>query len=298
MVLNIHGILRTVLISAFLIALIVGTSGFYLVIHERAVHRTAIEAGRLLTTATAIRQYTDNYVAPNLRNLGGDKFHEAIVPAFAAQTVYRTVQETYPGYTYREPALKPTNPDDLPTPFEVQLINKFRTDPNLKELQGVRDDGKGSLYYLARPIKAYEPCLVCHDTPARAPAAMLAKYGPVNGFGWKLNEVVAIQSLTVPAAEELRETGEMAMIFAGGLLVLFIATYFALTHSIDSLVIRPLRALERAAEAASVSSDVRPALPASGAREIRNIAAAIERLRSSLAKALKRLAINDPASMP
>ena len=295
MTLNIHGILRTVLISAFVIALVAGTGGFYFVLHERAVQRTATEAGRLLTTATAIRSYTDSHIAPTLRGLSGDKFYEEIVPAFAAQTVYRTVQQTYPGYTYREPALKPTNPNDLPTPFEVDLINKFRTDPNLKELNGVRDEGKGSVYYLARPIKASEPCLVCHDTPQRAPAAMVAKYGPVNGFGWKLNEVVAIQSLTVPAAEELKETGEMAMILAGGLLLLFVATYFVLTLSINSLVVRPLQTLARAAEAASLTSGARADLPASGAQEIRSIATAIERLRSSLAKALKRLPTDDPA---
>ena len=70
---------------------------------------------------------------------------------------------------------------------------------------------------------------------------MVAKYGPTNGFGWKLNEVVAIQSLTVPAAEELKETGELTMILGGGLLVLFIATYFALTLSVNSLVVRPCR---------------------------------------------------------
>ena len=297
MSLSTNGIVRTVLISAFVVALIAGAAGFYFVLHQRAVQHTAVEAGRLLTTATAIRSYTDTYVAPSLRAQPGDKFHEEIVPAFAAQTVYRTVQESYPGYTYREPALKPTNPADLPTPFEVELINKFRADPNLKELNGVRDEGKGSVYYLARPIKANEPCLVCHDTPQRAPPAMVAKYGPVNGFGWKLNEVVAIQSLTVPAAEELKETGELTMILGGGLLVLFIATYFALTLSVDSLVVRPLQTLANAADAASLSSDMRAALPASGAQEIRSIAAAIERLRTSLAKAMKRLAGDDPAKL-
>jgi protein-histidine pros-kinase len=283
-----NGIVRTVLISSFAIALLMGAGGAYFLLHARAVQRTAAEAGRLLSAATAVRNYTDQHIAPLLRN--NDKFHAETVPAFAAQTVYRTVQEDYPGYIYREPALKPTNPNDLPTPFEVELLNRFRANPDLKELAGVRDDGKGSVYYLARPIKAQESCLLCHDTPQRAPAAMVAKYGPNNGFGWQLNEVVALQSLTVPAAEELRETGEIAMLLAGGLLLVFLATYFALTLSIESLVVRPLRSLARAAEAASLGNDTGAALPASGAQEIQSIAAAIERLRTSLTKALKRLA--------
>ena len=85
---------------------------------------------------------------------------------------------------------------------------------------------------------------------------MVAKYGPYNGFGWQLNEVVALQSLTIPAAEELKETGEIAMLLAGGLLLVFLVTYFVLTFSIESLVVRPLRALAQAADAADRKSVV------------------------------------------
>ena len=289
MALNINGIVRWVMIPAFAVSLIGGPSGLYYVLHDRAIQRIAVEAGRLLTTATAIRTYTSDHVAASVDRLSTNKFLEETVPAFAAQTIYQMVQKTYPGYTYREPALKPTNPNNLPTPFEVELINKFRADPNLAELVGVHDNGNSRVYYLARPLRAAESCLVCHDTPQRAPPAMVAQYGPVNGFGWKLNEIVAIQSLTVPASEELRETGELAVILGAGLLVVFIVTYFALALSIDSVVVRPLQALAKAADAASLKSDMRTKLPTSGAAEIRGISTAVERLRSSLAKALKRL---------
>ena len=289
MALNINGIVRWVMIPAFAVSLVGGTAGIYYVLHNRAIQRTAIEAGRLLTTATAIRTYTTDRVGASVSALDPKKFLEETVPAFAAQTIYQMVQKTYPGYTYREPALKPTNPRNLPTPFEVDLINRFRADPSLGELVGVHDDGNSRVYYLARPMRATASCLECHDTPQRAPPAMVAQYGPVNGFGWKLNEVVAIQSLTVPASEELRETGELAMILGAGLLVVFILTYFALALSIDTVVVRPLKALAQAADSASLKSETRTKLPTSGAAEILGIATAIERLRSSLAKALKRL---------
>jgi protein-histidine pros-kinase len=285
-----NGIVRLVLVTSFVVAFLIGTTGFYYILHERAVRQTAIEAGRLLTTATAIRAYTSAHVSPDLQRLPPDKFYEQTVPAFATRTVYEKVQETYPGYSYREPVLNPTNPRNRPTPIEVELINRFRADPKLKELQGVREDDNGAFYYLARPITITdEACLVCHDTPARAPPALIAKYGPVNGFGWHVNETVGIQSLTVPAAQELRQTGEIAMILAGGLLIIFTLTYFALTVPLDFLLVRPLRALAQAADAVSTSSDNRVVMPESGAEEIRGIAAAIERLRVSLSKSLNRL---------
>ena len=283
-----NGVVRTVLITSFIVALLIGAGGAYFILHERAIQRTAAEAGRLLTVATAVRSYTTNQIVPVLQN-DENTFHAVTVPAFGAQSVFHLAQEGDSGYIYREPALKPTNPNDLPTPFEVELLDKFRADPELKELTGVRNDVKEtSIIWRARSGRR-RACLVCHDTPQRAPAAMVAKYGPYNGFGWKLNEVVALQSLTVPAAAELRETGEIAMMLAGGLLLVFLVTYFVLTLSIDSLVVRPLRALAQAADAASTSNDTNVALPASGAREIRSIAAAIERLRESLRKSLQQL---------
>ena len=284
---GINGIVRTVLISSFAIALLVGAGGAYVLLHARAVERTAAEAGRLLSAATAVRSYTDANVAPLLKT--GDKFHAETVPAFAAQMVYKEIQREYPGYAYREPALRPTNPGDLATPIEVELINRFRESPELKELAGVRNTDNGRVYFLARPIRAAESCLVCHDTPQRAPATMVARYGPNNGFGWKANEVVALQSLTIPAAAELRETGEIALILAGGLLIVFGAAYFVLTAALETLVTRPVRTLARSAEAASLGNKDSTPLPASGASEIRTLASAIERLRISVVKSTKAL---------
>ena len=284
--LGINAVVRLVLVSSFAVALLVGAGGAYMLLHDRAVQRTAAEAGRLLSAATAVRSYTDRNIAPLLKS--GDKFHAETVPAFAAQMVYRDIEKSYPGYVYREPALRPTNPNDMATPFEVELINRFRGTPELKELSGVRDTKDGRVYYVARPIRAQESCLVCHDTPQRAPAAMVAAYGPHNGFGWKVNEVVALQSLSIPAAEELKETGEIALLLAVGMLLVFGAAYFALTAALETLVTRPLRALATAADRASVG-DPPPPIPAGGASEIRALGTAIERLRVSLAKALARI---------
>jgi HAMP domain-containing protein len=281
-----NGVVRAILITSFLIALVVGAGGTYFILHGRAVEHSAAEAGRLLSVATALRSYTSNQIVPVLQN--EDKtFHAVTVPAFSAQSVFR-LAEGASGYVYREPALNPTNPNDKPRPFEVELLEKFRADPQLNELAGVRNDGQGEVYYLARPLKVQEACLVCHDTPQRAPAAMVAQYGPYNGFGWKLNEVVALQSLTIPAASELKETNEITMLIAGGLLLVFVLTYVVLMLSINSIIVRPLHTLAQAADAAS-TNDASAEIPVSGAEEIRTLATAIDRLHTSVRKALSQL---------
>jgi protein-histidine pros-kinase len=288
--------IRLVLIPIFIVVLIIGAGGAYLMLRHDAIARATENARLVLNTATAIRAYTQNHVLPDLAKAPTNEFYEASVPAFAAQTVYKTVQQTNPAYSYREPALNPTNPNDRPTAVEVELINRFRADPKLDELTGIRDAEAGAVFYLARPIRITNAdCLTCHSTPDRAPPAMVAKYGASNGFGWQLNEAIGIQTLTVPIAEQLRGSVELAISLAGGLLLLFAITYFAITYALQVTLVRPLRELTQAADAASVTANERPIMTGSGTSEIADLANAIRRLRTSLMKAMRRISSSAPA---
>jgi HAMP domain-containing protein len=281
---------RRILLSVFLFALLAGVGGFYLLLQERALRQAASEARILLTSALAIREYTTDHILPKLSRLPEEEFHEETVPSYAAQTVFRAVARTYRAYTYREPALNPTSPADLATPFEVELIRRFRADPALDEISGIRATDTDRLFYLSRPIRVtQERCLACHGTPDRAPPAMVAKYGSTAGFGWRMGETVGIQILTVPLTEAMKGSLELVGLLGLGLALVFGVAYVALTLSLDAMVVRPLRSLSSAASAASQSSDTRRPLPRSGAGEIRDLAEAIERLRTSLGKALAQL---------
>jgi hypothetical protein len=293
---SIRGHIRRILLLILVTSLIAGAGGVYYFLRQRALETAAKNAGLMLVTAVAVRSYTTDFIVPVLEKLPADKFYKMTVPSFAAHSVYHAVQSTYPGYTYREPALNPTNPDDRPTSFEVEMINRFRSNRDLGELRGVRDGEDGSVFYLARPIRTQPECLLCHGAPDRAPAALVAQYGPINGFGWKLNETIGIQTLTVPVEQELRGAAELAVLIAGGLLVVFFVIYWALTLALDAAVVRPLIALARAADEASRSSDQRIVLPRSGAAEIRTLGRAIERLRVSVLKAISQIASRPPAT--
>jgi protein-histidine pros-kinase len=287
---GIRRIIRRSLISIFMLSLIGGVGGFYVLLRNQAMEEAQHRAQILLSSALAVRNYTTTRVLPAFRNLPPDRFHEETVPSFAAQTVFRSVSAGASAYTYREPALNPTNISDRASPFEVELIRRFRDDPKLTEVTGVRADGAERLFYLARPITIKsEACLLCHDTPDRAPPAMLVKYGSSNGFGWRMGETVGIQLLTVPVTEQFRSTLELVGLLAAGLLTIFAIAYLALTISLEAMVVGPLNRLTKAADAASRASDARVPLPKSGAQEVRVLAEAIERLRLSLGKALSQL---------
>ncbi|MBV9912657.1 MAG: DUF3365 domain-containing protein [Sinobacteraceae bacterium] len=287
---TIRGVIRRNLLIVFLIALFAGGGGFYLLLEHAAMDNAGQQAELMLQSAMAVRGYTTKHILPNFQKLNDAVFHEETVPAFAAQTVFRTVSSGDAAYTYREAGLNPTAPSDRAGPFEVDLIRQFRSDSNLTEMRGVIDSGRQRLFYLARPMRLKdERCLICHDTPARAPKAMLAKYGPNNGFGWHMGDIIAVQLLTVPVTQQFRSTFELVSILIGGLALIFAIAYFALTAAMEATVAGPLDKLAHAAEQASRSTSKTPELPASGAREIRTLAEAIQRLRISLAKALAQL---------
>ncbi|HXW24687.1 MAG TPA: DUF3365 domain-containing protein [Xanthobacteraceae bacterium] len=291
-----QGVVRRILIPILVVSLVVGAGGAYYLLRYRALETATKTARLMLTTALAIRGYINDRVQVDLPQFTAEKFHQATVPSFAAQTVYRQVQTGFPAYSYREPALNPTSPSDRATPFEVELINRFRADPDLPEIRGVRDSEDGSVFYLAKPIKiTQETCLQCHGAPQRAPPSMVAFYGRENGFNWRLNEVVGVQTMTVPVEHELRGAVELAAMIAGGLLLVFFVTYWALTSSLNIVLVRPLVALARAADSASRKAEQEIVVPPSGASEIRTLGEAIERLRVSLSKAMDQLGASRPA---
>jgi protein-histidine pros-kinase len=209
------------------------------------------------------------------------------------------VAAKYPDYSYRQVALNPTNTDDRPDPFEVELTDQFKSGTGLTELSGVRQVGDQSLFYVARPIRIEDPnCLACHSTPERAPPSMLALYGPANGFGWVLHDTVGVQVISVPVTSELRNAVALSIAIAAGLLVIFGLTYLTLTATLDRAVVGPLRGLAAAADAASRGSSEPVPFSRSAAAEIGQLAAALQRLRTSLEKAIRRAAQRDDSDEP
>lgn len=263
----------------------------------------------MLETALATRNYTTDQIGPMVNEIvkgqrGGDPegvfaelcarrskdvFRPQTVPAFAATAVFDYLRRRYPEYVYKEASLNPTNPRNRVVDWEEDIIKVFRNRPDLKLLDGERTTPLGKSLFLARPMRAVKSCLHCHSTPAEAPRDMVALYGPVNGFGWKEDEVIAAQIVSVPVALPLEMANRsfrellvsLAIVGAVTLLVLDLLLYFA--------VVRPVaRFAARADEISKGELDV-PELPVRGRDEISVLAAAFNRMHRSLAAALKML---------
>lgn len=229
---------NAIMLVMFAIGLAV--SGFFAdgILRENAREEVIEKARIMRASALAMRGYTANDIRPLLQQLNTDRFLPHTVPSYAAQTNFQEVQKTFRNYSYKEAALNPTNPRDLATDWEADIINAFRNDPTLTEAIITRDSAVGEMLTLSHAIRITNPaCLQCHSSPASAPQAMLAAYGTANGFGWQMDEIIGAQIVTVPLAiplERARQTLTVIMgMLAGTCLVIGIVLNFAVSFRED-----------------------------------------------------------------
>lgn len=211
------------LLLAGLIVMLPGAWYLNKMIHDQANQDIVKQANMLMEGALAARSYTVDLVKPYLDPMLGDKFLPQTVPAFAATEIFERFRKKFANFKYKEAVFDPTNPRDLADEQEQVIINRFIADPSLTETSGEIFRNLGRFYYVAKPIQIKNPaCLVCHDTPERAPQTMRVIYGDKAGFGWKQNQIVGAQIIVVPAYEHDSATAALLKVIAASFIALFL----------------------------------------------------------------------------
>ena len=149
------------------------------------------------------------------------------IPAFSAQTVFRNFRNFYPQFFYKEAALNPTNPADLAKDWEQDVIERLTANPGLDKDISIRANEAGPQYTVAYPMVIKdESCMICHSTPDKAPASMVALYGKQNGFGWKLNQTIVAQIISIPMSATDAKVWRNLMFFVGISTGIFLVVLF------------------------------------------------------------------------
>jgi protein-histidine pros-kinase len=249
------------------------------------------QAELMMAGAKATRDYTSDQIKPLLlKNPDHEiNFLPQTVPAFAATTIFDSLRKTHTNYSYREATLNPTNLIDRAEDWEADIIRYFADHPDQKELVGERETPTGRQLYLAKPMRAQQSCLECHSEPSVAPAAMIKKYGSVNGFGWQLNQVIAAQIVAVPMTVPTAIAQKAYHSLIASLMIIFVVTIVALDAALYGLVIRPLDRVSQAANRISRGDIDTEPVAVRGKDEISDVTASFNRMRVSLVKALKML---------
>jgi protein-histidine pros-kinase len=208
---------------------------------EQARDETSREARAVLGMALAIREHTTGQLQPYFNRLQSETFLPQGIPAFAARETMRLYNQRYPGHSYREVALNPTNPQDQALDWERQLIERYRRGELKGDYEQLVDTRTGTRLDLIRPLRVTDSaCMVCHGQPADAPPSMLAKYGSNHGFGWRLGDVIGAQVLSIPADEPRQRAEALYRGFVSILLLCFALLLLALNLTLYQLVVVPI----------------------------------------------------------
>jgi HAMP domain-containing protein len=244
----------------------------------------------MMQTALATRGYTNKQIKPLLAPRLVEEFLPQTVPAYAATEIFNTLRETHPEYTYKEATLNPTNPRDRTVDWEADVVNAFRADPKLPEIIGERDAPLGRALYLARPITITDPgCLSCHTTPDATPVSLVRRYGSSGGYGWKLNETIGAQIVSVPLAVPLKMAAQAHRAMLASLVGVFVLLLGLLNVFLWFSILRPIRRLSHMADEVSMGNLDVPEFRRPGGDEISRLAGSFHRMRVSLVKAIKML---------
>ncbi len=279
-----------VLLAVFLVGFLLTGFISYAVVQANAREEILDNARVMMESALSSRSYTNTQIKPLLETQLKYTFLPQSVPAYAATEQFNDLRKKYPDYSYKEATLNPTNPRDRATDWEADVVNKFRDGQVKTELVGERDAATGRALYLARPIQITDgACLACHNTVAEAPKTMVELYGPANGFGWKLNEVVGAQIVSVPSALPIQRANHTFKVFMLLLTLVLVLTFILLNIMLHSIVIQRIKELSKLADEVSLGHLESAEFRSKSRDEIGILTAALARMNKSLVQAIKML---------
>ncbi|HZQ61834.1 MAG TPA: DUF3365 domain-containing protein [Casimicrobiaceae bacterium] len=279
-----------VLLSIFALGFVIAGYVSYDALRRNAREETVQNARLMMEAALASRNYTTTQVKPLLEVQMRYNFLPQSVPAYAATEMFNDVRKNHPEFTYKEATLNPSNPRNRATDWETDIVNRFRGSDDTKEIIGERDTPLGRSLYLAHPIQVKSPaCLDCHSTVQVAPKYMVALYGPANGFGWKMNEIIGAQVVSVPMDVPIARAHQTFAKVMASLGAVFLAIFVLLNVTLYTTVIRRVTRLAALADQVSLGNLDAGEFRSRTRDEIGVLTEAMGRMKTSLVQAMKML---------
>jgi len=222
------------------------TSIFLVLFYKTMTENATIDAAMkktemMLMTNQAISTYVSKEQKPSIAELKEfDELKEDYFNPSLQSGSYITKQIHYyynleqerlhhPTHEFKFASSNPLNPENQANALELGILKQMNTANLHEHKELIQKDGKHYLYYALalEPIK--DSCLRCHGDPKDAPQALIEKYGTKSGFGYKIGEIVAMNSIYTPVDEELKE-GEKLFLYLSSLTISILSAIFLLTE--------------------------------------------------------------------
>jgi HAMP domain-containing protein len=282
--------LNLMLLAVFVVGLAGSAYISNRILQQNAREEVLQNARIMIDSARGAASYTVKEIRPLLTPQLKRQFLPQAVSFYAARKSFEVLQDTLPEYSYRLPALNPTNPTDRATDWDADAIREFRNNSVRTELITERNTPVGPMLDLFKPVTIYdEGCLVCHSRPENAPKTMLDIYGTANGFGWKMGDTVGAEVASIPLSVPLKRAYKTLMTLMACLVGIFLALLVLLNVLLHFVIIRPVSQMSRIANEVSLGKPDVPECEVRGSDEIASLGNSFNRMRRSLESAMKML---------
>ena len=283
--------LTILLVLVFLGGIILSGAALSKILNRAAQNQITAQALILMETMNSVREYTNSQVRPELVERLATEFLPEAIPTYSAREVFEDfrTRKDHEAFFYKDATLNPINLRDQADAFETAIVERFRQQDNLEEISGFRSTPSGEIFYIARPFKvSQQSCLECHGAPSAALKSMIDRYGDQNGFGWKINEIVAAQIVSVPAAATFKIARHSLVMILGIVTVVFAIAILMVNLWLKRYVVRPINRMAMVAEALS-TGDTEAKFGQLSNDEVGKLARAFNRMSMSIKMAMKRL---------
>lgn len=229
--------LKLVGISVIILALTIGLGMSFIVLQQQSFpYEQKIQEMRAIVGQMNSQLNYFNNIQDDLARAGiGAPIRETVpmVATLYIADIYRNSVDS--DVVIRTPSDQPRNKANTADPWELEQIERFRSDPSLTEFHEITEyNGEKALRY-AVPVKVEENCLVCHGFPVGSPDPFgYAKEG------YQVGDIRALYSFAAPAAPLAATTNSMLIqIYGlGAMIILLIAV--AIWWLIRRFVTEPL----------------------------------------------------------
>lgn len=237
------------------------------------------------------RNFFMNHQLPAVyESAGREEFIPVLMSSFAVvRGVFDSFTKTCPDYVFKQATKNPLVQENKADTRELAIIEHFQQNQQLKSSEGRITRNGEAYYYFAQPVQVTdEGCLECHGNPEDASDEQLDIYGEESGYHWKVGETVSALIVYIPIQKALDQAKELSavlfLIGAAGIAVLMLIIWLFFRR----YVVNPLVTLEQRATEISLGRNLDRSIETKGRDEIGSLGRAIDRLRISVDKLMKR----------
>lgn len=286
--------IRTRFIILIGILSLIATVGIAVASYRFSVNNAVEEAkakGHLVFDALqASRLYFKNHQRPRIMEMmDRNQFIPELISGFTlTRGIWNEFQKRNQDYQFKQATIDPLHADNKADKYDLQIIEIFKQDPKKKMAEGTITKEGSQFYYFAQPIRISRGCLRCHGDPADAPREQIENYGTEHGYNWEAGSIASAYVVYVPLAKALTKARKSAinlvLIGSGGVLLLMLIIWSFFSR----YVVKPVTMLEKRATEISLGKNLSEPIVTPSRDEIGALARAVDRLRISVDKMLKR----------